>query len=486
MAATLRMLCASQTIRKVLVLGTQGDLLGTARQKIMPIRLRRNGDDSQTTPTWSTYLYQLQEQAPQPKCIPCLKEVPNRPRHYGKEFHGKLSQHEVDRLLEGEGSYLVRSSDRAPDACTLAIRFNNEIRNYKIYYDGKFYVGEKRFDSVYDLVADGLIHFYIVQRAGDYIKTLSQESNFQASPYRAFKMKRKRPESDTSFSGGGAEAAPASPEDELFASAKDVIDYEKQHVFKVQNFVGLQWCDFCAHFMWGITAQGVKCQDCGIQAHKKCSENLPYDCMPDMKYVKRTFGVMLTTLVKAQKSEIPIVVEKCIKEIEHRGLDSEGLYRVAGFKGDIEAVRMAFDKDAGKADISFNKYHDVNTICSALKLYFRLLPIPLITPDVYKKLLEIIQKTGLSVEEQVRLMKEAISALPPAHFNTFKFLCVHLGKVIDNQSKNMMSAKNLATVFAPTLMRSDDPDPMAGLRWAMFELQIMDVILSNHIAIFGK
>lgn len=61
------------------------------------------------------------------------------------------------------------------------------------------------------------------------------------------------------------------------------------------------------------------CVDCGFQAHKKCSEQVPNDCMPDMKYIKRIFGADLTTLVKAQNTLIPIVVEKCVKEIESRG-----------------------------------------------------------------------------------------------------------------------------------------------------------------------
>ena len=59
--------------------------------------------------------------------------------------------------------------------------------------------------------------------------------------------------------------------------------------------------------------------DCGFNAHKKCSEKVPNDCMPDMKYVKRMFGVDLTTLVKAQNTLIPIVVNMCIQEIEARG-----------------------------------------------------------------------------------------------------------------------------------------------------------------------
>ena len=69
----------------------------------------------------------------------------------------------------------------------------------------------------------------------------------------------------------------------------------------------------CWHIMLSLYT------DCGLNAHKKCSEHVPNDCMPDMKYVKRMFGVDLTTLVKAQNTLIPAVVEVCIKEIEHRG-----------------------------------------------------------------------------------------------------------------------------------------------------------------------
>ena len=56
----------------------------------------------------------------------------------------------------------------------LIFRFDNETKNFKLFYDGKHYVGEKRFDSVHDLVADGLIHFFIESRAADYIKKMAQ------------------------------------------------------------------------------------------------------------------------------------------------------------------------------------------------------------------------------------------------------------------------------------------------------------------------
>lgn len=126
----------------------------------------------------------------------------------------------------------------------------------------------------------------------------------------------------------------------------DIMNSEKPHKFKSQNFKGPHWCDFCLNFMWGLVSQGVKCQDCGFQAHKKCSERAPPDCEPQMRFIKRIFGVDLTTLVKATSSIRPIIVEKCIEEIEKRkgAIECEGIYRVSGFSDAIEELKLAFDR----------------------------------------------------------------------------------------------------------------------------------------------
>jgi len=48
--------------------------------------------------------------------------------------------------------------------------------------------------------------------------------------------------------------------------------------------------------------------------------------------------------------------------------------------------------DGEQADVSVDRYDDVNTIASVLKLYFRLLPIPLITFDIYFKLIDTVRE----------------------------------------------------------------------------------------------
>jgi hypothetical protein len=63
-----------------------------------------------------------------------------------------------------------------------------------------------------------------------------------------------------------------------------------------------------------------------------------------MKQIRSIFGVDLTTLVRAQRTVRPFVVDKCVSEIEARGLDTEGLYRVSGFADEMDSLRMALDK----------------------------------------------------------------------------------------------------------------------------------------------
>jgi hypothetical protein len=76
--------------------------------------------------------------------------------------------------------------------CLLCCRFEGITKNFKLYYDGQHYVGEKRFDTVQDLVADGLITFYLEAKAADYIAALSSQSNYAESPYVAYNTQKKR------------------------------------------------------------------------------------------------------------------------------------------------------------------------------------------------------------------------------------------------------------------------------------------------------
>ncbi|KAB0403832.1 hypothetical protein E2I00_017777, partial [Balaenoptera physalus] len=262
----------------------------------------------------------------------------------------------------------------------------------------------------------------------------------------------------------------------------------------VHTFRGPHWCEYCANFMWGLIAQGVRCADCGLNVHKQCSKMVPNDCKPDLKHVKKVYSCDLTTLVKAHITKRPMVVDMCIREIESRGLNSEGLYRVSGFSDLIEDVKMAFDRDGEKADISVNMYEDINIITGALKLYFRDLPIPLITYDAYPKFIESASKyEGLSIkvsllgihlatveimdpDEQLETLHEALKLLPPAHCETLR--------VTLHEKENLMNAENLGIVFGPTLMRSPELDAMAALNDIRYQRLVVELLIKNEDILF--
>lgn len=124
----------------------------------------------------------------------------------------------------------------------------------------------------------------------------------------------------------------------------------------------------------------------------RCSEKIPNWCVPDLKYLRGVFGIELTTLLTAHGAKLPFVVTKCVAEVEARGLAVEGIYRLSGFAEEIDAIKMAFDRDGEKADLSADKYPNINVITGALKLYLRLLPIPLITFLVHPLLIEAMRK----------------------------------------------------------------------------------------------
>ena len=67
--------------------------------------------------------------------------------------------------------------------CFLAGRFGNQTLNYRLFHDGKHFVGEKRFESIHDLVTDGLITLYIETKAAEYIAKMTTNPIYEHIGY---------------------------------------------------------------------------------------------------------------------------------------------------------------------------------------------------------------------------------------------------------------------------------------------------------------
>ncbi|XP_046890709.1 beta-chimaerin isoform X2 [Hypomesus transpacificus] len=415
----------------------------------------------------------------------------SRPKYYGREFHGLISREHADELLGGyEGAYIIRESQRQPGTYTLALRFGRQTLNYRLFYDGKHFVGEKRFESVHDLVTDGLITLYIETKAAEYIAKMTTNPIYEHLGYTSLlkdkmvsRLSRGRSEQRrVTFQRDDKISSPLLRRSALKECPERQCSYEKIHNFKVHTFRGPHWCEYCANFMWGLIAQGVRCSDCGLNVHKQCSKLVPSDCQPDLRRIKKVFSCDLTTLVKAHNTTRPMVVDMCIREIELRGLTSEGLYRVSGFSEHIEDVRLAFDRDGDKADISADTYADINIIAGVLKLYLRDLPIPVITFELYSKFVQAAKIPN--PESRLEAIHEGLLLLPPAHHETLRFLMAHLKRVTMFEKDNFMNAENLGIVFGPTLMQPPEQSALTTLNDMRQQKLVVQLLIENEEVLF--
>lgn len=58
----------------------------------------------------------------------------------------------------------------------------------------------------------------------------------------------------------------------------DVTLGARNHNFKSQTFKIPTNCDLCGERIWGLSAKGFDCRDCGYTCHSKCEMKVPADC----------------------------------------------------------------------------------------------------------------------------------------------------------------------------------------------------------------
>jgi hypothetical protein len=191
------------------------------------------------------------------------------------------------------------------------------------------------------------------------------------------------------------------------------------------------------------------------------------------------FGSDLSARCEFERQMIPRIVSRCIEEVELRGMDVEGIYRKSGGTSQVNQVRSGFETDT-EHDIS-DPDLDIHSVTSALKNYFRRLPVPLITYDVYDQFLEAGQLEEPSA--QARALSAAVNEIPKAHRDTLQFLVFHLSRVIQHASDNLMTPLNVAVVFAPTIMRP--MDIQRELTDVQQQRVAVQALLENYKTVFG-
>jgi len=102
------------------------------------------------------------------------------------------------------------------------------------------------------------------------------------------------------------------------------------------------------------------------------------------------FGADLETVVNRESKNapgsapVPIVLRRCVEEVERRGLDIIGLYRLCGSATKKRLLREAFERNSRAVELSPEHVPDINVITGVLKDYLRELPEPLFTRCLFQ------------------------------------------------------------------------------------------------------
>nr|XP_038025259.1 rho GTPase-activating protein SYDE1 [Anas platyrhynchos] len=180
----------------------------------------------------------------------------------------------------------------------------------------------------------------------------------------------------------------------------------------------------------------------------------PGECEP------RVFGVELGQLVERENSatKVPLLIQKCVAEIEKRGLKVVGLYRLCGSAAVKKELRDAFERDSAAVTLSEQLYPDINVITGILKDYLRELPTPLITPTLYHVVLEAMAKRPPRTPPGERDAVTLLDCLPDVEKATLTRLLDHLSLVASFHDFNRMNPQNIAVCFGPVLLtQSQEP-----------------------------
>ncbi|CAI5640488.1 unnamed protein product [Oreochromis niloticus] len=203
----------------------------------------------------------------------------------------------------------------------------------------------------------------------------------------------------------------------------------------------------------------------------------------DKGYIKdQVFGCALSSLCQRENTTVPNFVKMCIDNVENNGLSVDGLYRVSGNLAVIQKLRFAVNHDE-KVNLSDGKWEDIHVTTGALKMFFRELPEPLFTYNLFHDFVSAIKISDH--KHRVQSIKELVRQLPKPNHDTMQALFKHLRKVIDYGEENRMTTQSVAIVFGPTLLRPETETWNMAVHM-VYQNQIVELILLEYESIFGR
>ncbi|XP_043562163.1 rho GTPase-activating protein 1 isoform X1 [Chiloscyllium plagiosum] len=196
-----------------------------------------------------------------------------------------------------------------------------------------------------------------------------------------------------------------------------------------------------------VIPQCVKRFDERIQAAQRLKPQEPKKQLPHQQ-----FGIPLQELREKdpEHKAIPLVMEQTSAYIRKHGLNKEGIFRRSA---NMYLVKEVLEKYNNGVLVDFETYNDVHLAAVMLKTFLRELPEPLLTYNLYNK---VVSLGKVPQNKQIEAIVEMIQFLPEDNYTVLHYLVEFLGEIADNSDLNKMTASNLALVFGPALLWAKD------------------------------
>lgn len=192
--------------------------------------------------------------------------------------------------------------------------------------------------------------------------------------------------------------------------------------------------------------------DCSLQSKfTYSSSELLSSRIPHYKLCP-TFGMDITQVCKKERTDVPLLIQLCVNEVERRGMREVGIYRMSGTSTDVHRLRKAFETNPYTAELLLRDI-DINSVTGFLKTYLREMPEGLFINRLYLRFVAAFNIPQSESLKRTEKMLELFHKIPPTNQNTIIYLVEHLVKVNKYESHNKMSLTNLATVLGPNILR---------------------------------
>ncbi|CAH2103627.1 unnamed protein product [Euphydryas editha] len=181
------------------------------------------------------------------------------------------------------------------------------------------------------------------------------------------------------------------------------------------------------------------------------------------------------------KEDIPVIVDKCLSFIYAHGSLSEGIYRRAGSSTVLSELLARFRRDAWSVQLAPNR-HSEHDAAGTLKRFFRDLPEPLLPREKHAALLSALDINEKSARQAA--YRAVMTSLPLVARNTARKLFAHLHFLHTMAHANKMSAENLASVWAPTIMPGALASNTLQTAWSAKEQYVIRDLIANYVDIW--